>query len=328
MICGESFNHKCGAFTLHLERDHSISLKDYIVKYELNGMTPKCQCGYCDEDAPFVRGKFLTVIGEHKTYKWAEDHYIEKNGIPKCKTCGKEIGFKRGEPLKYCSPKCFPNQWNQTKCRDTLFENHGTRNPMEVMGAKETVSKKNRDNAVSALEKRKKTVQKRYGVDSVMKLESSKTKQSDTVFMNHGVSHPSQIPKNRDSSSLRMTLYNSTYDPINNYRIRRYEDTDLIYQSSYELDFIRLCERMGIVDRLHNGNGYRYLECDKHIGHRLITDFSIDDYEIEIKSSWIMNKQGGMTVIFAKRDAVLASGKKYIFILDKNYDEFIKIFSP
>ena len=85
-ICEKTFNYTCGAFTQHLSDDHQISLKEYVVKYDLNGVTPKCQCGYCEEDAPFVRGHFLQFIGEHKTYKWANDHYVEKFGEPTCKT--------------------------------------------------------------------------------------------------------------------------------------------------------------------------------------------------------------------------------------------------
>ena len=53
-----------------------------------------------------------------------------------------------------------------------------------------------------------------------------------------------------------------------------------------------------------------------------MTDFSIGDYEIEIKSSYIMKKQGGVDAVFAKKKAVEFSGKKYIFLLDKNYSIF------
>jgi len=52
----------------------------------------------------------------------------------------------------------------------------------------------------------------------------------------------------------------------------------------------------------------------------------MNGYEIEIKSSWIMKKQGGPSVLFTKRDAVENTGKKYILILDKDYSEFLTIF--
>lgn len=65
-MCGFDFSYNTGKFTRHLMSDHNLLLKDYIILYELSGMTPKCQCGYCDEDVPFFRGKFLERIGDHK----------------------------------------------------------------------------------------------------------------------------------------------------------------------------------------------------------------------------------------------------------------------
>ena len=46
------------------------------------------------------------------------------------------------------------------------------------------------------------------------------------------------------------------------------------------------------------------------------------DFEIEIKSSYILKRQGGLKKLFAKKRAVEITGKKYIFILDKDYREF------
>lgn len=57
----------------------------------------------------------------------------------------------------------------------------------------------------------------------------------------------------------------------------------------------------------------------------MITDFSINNYEIEIKSSWILKKQGGIKKLNEKRKAVELAGKQYIFILDKDYSEFLEI---
>ena len=44
-ICGFT-----GKFTIHLMEEHNLLLKDYIIQYELSGITPKCQCGYCEYD--------------------------------------------------------------------------------------------------------------------------------------------------------------------------------------------------------------------------------------------------------------------------------------
>ena len=79
-VCNQSFNYTCGAFTLHLTHEHNLLLKDYVIQYELDNKLHKCKCGYCNEEPPFVRGKFLTVIDKHETYKWINEQYINKNG--------------------------------------------------------------------------------------------------------------------------------------------------------------------------------------------------------------------------------------------------------
>jgi hypothetical protein len=69
-ICGFDFAYNTGKFTIHLMKEHNLNLRDYIIQYELSGVTPKCQCGFCEEDAPFFRGEFLDRIGKHQKYDW------------------------------------------------------------------------------------------------------------------------------------------------------------------------------------------------------------------------------------------------------------------
>lgn len=68
--------------------------------------------------------------------------------------------------------------------------------------------------------------------------------------------------------------------------IKKFKDTELYYQSTYELDFLELCESIGIIHKVRNGNTYYYIN---KIGG-LLTDFCIGNYEIEIKSTYIMEK--------------------------------------
>lgn len=60
-ICGKEFCYKnlknCRAqFTIHLKK-HSITLEEYLVKYELNGAHPKCGCG-CGEKVHLKQGSW------------------------------------------------------------------------------------------------------------------------------------------------------------------------------------------------------------------------------------------------------------------------------
>ena len=278
--CGKELPYSNGYFVSHLQKDHNMSLRQYVVKWEYDNdenKVPKCQCGYCNESVPFWRGKFLVgqKLFEHQNHEWKKQQYIKKYGIPKCQ-CGKEIEkFNRGIPRKFCNDCLSKN--NHHKINDGVWKK----------GVK-------------------------YGVEEMKKI--------------YGVENPGQLESNRENASKRMTRYNSEWKK--NHTIRKYKKTELYYQSSFEYDFLELCEKWGILNRIGNGHSYNYLNEDRGFGIRLMTDFSIDNYEIEIKSSYIMKKQGGIESVFAKKAAVEFAGKKYIFILDKDYSNFIRILLP
>lgn len=321
-ICDLSFHKQSGKFTIHLKNEHNIELKDYIIKYELNNITPKCMCGFCDEDAPFIRGIFLNRISEHQKYKWIQKQYIKNNDKPKCITCGNDVKFKRGKPNKYCSFKCLPNNWNQTKIKETVKNKYNIDVISKLDYIKEKISKKNKQNYLlnktEIYNKFQKTCIDRYG-EIPMRLDYFKNKQKLSMLNKYGVEHPSQLKKNRNKSSLRMIDNNSLYTFKEYYRIKKYKKTSLYYQSSYEYDFLKHCENKNILDIISNGNVYY-----KTNNKRMLTDFFINNFntEIEIKSTYILNKQGGYDSLNDKRNTVEKNGKKYIIILDKNYNEF------
>lgn len=111
----------------------------------------------------------------------------------------------------------------------------------------------------------------------------------------------------------------------NSILIKKFKNTDLYYQGSYEYEFLELCEELDIIKDIKNGNSYNFLNEDKDFGLRTLTDFSYKNYEIEIKSTWILEKQGGWDKIKAKKRAIENKGKEYILILDKDYDEFKRL---
>jgi len=231
-LCNTEHHAQSGFFTRHLKDEHDLSLKEYVVRYEYNGIAPICQCGYCNESPNFKRGKFSTHTIGHKKYDYLKEQYIKLNGVPKCPKCDNNIeSWDRGKPRKYCKGHC------------------------------------------------------KY-----------------------------------DENSKRMIEYNR--DWVKNHKVKKYKETDLYYQSLYELEFLELCEELGVLDNISNGNSYK---CDnKYLKNIILTDFSIDNIEIEIKSSYIMKQQGGLKVLNAKRKTVENTGKQYIIILDKDYSEFLE----
>jgi len=166
-------------------------------------------------------------------------------------------------------------------------------------------------------------------------------KQEITNMENYGVKYYTQTNKSKIKSSNRMKKDNPMFNTnliekmvntkltktqtgeIKFYNTKKYKDTNLYYQGSYEYDFLELCEKLDFIHFILNGNVYKYIDNLNHF--RMLTDFSFGDYEIEIKSTYILNKQGGLDLIKMKKDNVESKGKKYILILDKNYSEIISI---
>ncbi len=328
-ICGFDFSYTTGKFTIHLNEEHNISLKNYIINCELSGQTPKCQCGYCDDDAPFFRGKFFDRIGKHQKYEWLKEQYIKKYGVPKCEECGSDVKWNRDMPNRFCSPKCFPNRWNQEKIDITVKERYNVNNVSFLDDVKNKISNSNKDNykynKKEIVEKFSTTCLERFGVDFPVKSSDVQDKMKITYLRNLGVDHPSKLLINRQNSSKRMIKNNFEFNFTNCYNIKKYKETELYYQSTYEYHFLEYCEKMNILDRVKNGNIYNFLPEESDYGFRTITDFCINNIEIEIKSTYILEKQGGDFVIDIKRKAVESAGKKYLLILDKKYSEFEKI---
>jgi very-short-patch-repair endonuclease len=69
-ICNNNFDSfsehsEYRLFLKHLKNKHNISYEDYYVKYYLNGIIPKCECG-CDKKPNFYKGDFNKYYGDHK----------------------------------------------------------------------------------------------------------------------------------------------------------------------------------------------------------------------------------------------------------------------
>jgi len=366
LICSNKFPYSNGYFVSHLKKEHNMSLRDYVVKYDYNNdenKIPKCQCGYCNEPVPFWRGKFLEgqKLRKHQNHKWQKEQYIKKYGISKC-YCGNNITtFNRGKPIKHCD-KCVKDKKiyldntgifkkGVLSGREGMLKKYGVDSYSKLDHVRKQYSKRMKENnPMSNLDIAKKAgnTQKLriqsgeivpYGgikrKNAILKAKETKRKRykngcfdnekmKKAIFEKYGVEHISQLEENRKKSSERMIAYNSDWK--NHYNTKKYKNTSLYYQSSYEYEFLELCEDNGILHRIKNGNFYNYLNEDRGCGIRHITDFYLDDkFEIEIKSSYILKKQGGIQKVFAKKRAVEESGKRYIFILDKDYLEFLSL---
>jgi endogenous inhibitor of DNA gyrase (YacG/DUF329 family) len=321
-ICGEEFEYQCGEFSNHLKLEHRITREEYVVLTEHGGKKPKCQCGYCENDSKFInrKGEFHVINPEHRKFDWIQGQYILKFGEPKCETCGESVNFNRGVPYTYCSKKCKPGTWNQEKVRQTVRDKYGVDNVMDVQEIRdkqsESITETWNKKKGSILRKSKKTKLERHGDENYNNPEKMKS----TLLLKYGVNSYSKTDEFREIASKTAIKTNEENKFL---PIEKYEDTDLYYQGSYEKRFLDYCGSKGVLHQLENSKSFKYLKEDRFAGTRHLPDFKfMDDYIIEIKSTYIMNLQGGEKVIEAKRRAVKVCGMKYLLILDNDFSEF------
>lgn len=103
------------------------------------------------------------------------------------------------------------------------------------------------------------------------------------------------------------------------YKKRRFKDTSLFYQSTYELDFLLYCETNNLLSRIKNSHCFS----DSTYPYNFYEpDYILDDrYVIEIKSWYVEQLQEKKVpgLLRMKEALVVNSGYKFLYIRDKKY---------
>lgn len=178
--------------------------------------------------------------------------------------------------------------------------------------------------------KMKKTNLKKYGVENVSQVEEFKEKRKETMLKLYGVENASQneeIKQKKKYTSMKnfgVSHHLKDYDMLQKhlkaqYKVKRYKETELHYQGSYEFYFLELMEEKGLLDQVNNGRSYDYKFMEKeHVYH---TDFVYDGKDIEIKSEWTYNKKGKDKFLQelneTKWKSVRDSDKEIVILIDK-----------
>jgi very-short-patch-repair endonuclease len=145
-ICNETFSsNRGGQLTVHLKKDHQITLRDYVIETMFQGFPPKCCCGICNDLPVFSRGTFLRYAKNHRRFDVREKLWRKKNGDPKCQRdeCNENVGFRRGEPKTYCSSRCaglssgFSLSETQSAIREVVLDRYGVKNVRNLPQLKE-----------------------------------------------------------------------------------------------------------------------------------------------------------------------------------------------
>lgn len=305
-------------------------------------MSQKCQI--CNLDFYNFKALGCHIIKNHKIKsKDYYDLYYKKEGDGRCLYCGAEtryINLNKGY-LSYCSRKCIRADENSEirmkKMRETNLKKYGQEYPSQSSLIKNKIKETNIErygveNVYQSdiiKDKIKETNIKRYGVKNPSQNDEVKRKKIETTLKNYGVSSPmkSEIIKERCKKTC-LKKYGYPFTHQNREILEKaqksaryvynFQDTDLFYQGTYELDFLRI-----FYDKfkIENGPSIPYIfRGTPKVYH---SDFFIPELNliVEIKSTYILKRD---SEIEEKKAACINLGYQYLLVLDKNYNELNK----
>jgi len=178
----------------------------------------------------------------------------------------------------------------------------------------------------------KQTNLKKYGVENIFQCKEIKDKITQSNLIKHGVEYTSQIKISRDNFKLTNIFKYGVDNPMQNsdffekqqkncFLLKKHDKINLNYRGTYEKDFLDFCNDTNI--KIQKGKRFEYFIDDKK--HYYFSDFYHEKFNliIEIKSGWTYNNNLEINLI--KEKAAINNGYNYLFIIDKDYSEFMNI---
>jgi len=240
-------------------------------------------------------------LGNHikNTHKMAIieyfDKWIKEEGEGICVICGGQTKMIRNDRgyKPTCSIECQnKHAYNQTKI--AILKKYGVENLYQSEIIKE---------------KCKNVMIERYGYKSAIQNPRIKEQIKQTNLRKYGCETPMGNP---DSFNKQQHITKI---------IKKYKDTDLWYQASYELDFLdQYYEKHKDIKR---GPYVKYKFNEKNKTY--YSDFYIPSLNlvVEIKNSWLYKRD--KEIIEAKEKATIENGFNYCIIIDKDYSTFNEV---
>lgn len=259
--------------------------------------------------------------------KWKNKTEVEKNSIvnDRKETCIEKYGFD-------CYTK---TDEYKTKSKQTWLSNYGVENPSYSEEVKQkrvdtklkkfgfinnSQTKEWKDKIIGIWnsrteeeieninKKRSITTIDKYGVENYTKTEDFRQKYISTCLLKYGYESHNQSPEVHQLQQ------------ISGLKTKKYNNTELTYQGTYELDFLERYYNKVIIEKT---NPIQYqLNENTHYYH---PDFYLPDYNliIEVKSSYTYEYD--LDKNLEKKQYSIKSGFNFIFIIDKDYSELESI---
>ena len=219
----------------------------------------------------------------------------------------------------------------KNKKKETCLINYGVESPAQnkdiLDKIKISMKKTYANNLEEIQNKIKKTNLERYGVEEPNNLDWVKEKIKKTTFDKYGIENVNLLPEIKNKIiKANLEKYGVEY-PIQDLTrtnkgliIKRYKETNLYYQGSYELDFLNKYYNKLKITR---GETIKY-EINGEIKN-YYPDFFIEDFNllVEIKSTYVWNRH--LESNLAKIKHLKDNNINYVLIMDKNSNELNKI---
>jgi hypothetical protein len=231
-----------------------------------------------------------------------------------CDYCGFETLITFGNYNKYIK-RDLDNKYTCKKCnivkrKNSCLLKYGTEFSSQNNDIKKKVKQTMSDRNIKFFWCRGEEYENRifelYGVTHISKDNDIKKKKVETCLKNYGVEYPSQNYKIYEKQ--QKSAYSLKYHP-----------SGLSYRGTYEKDFINFCILNNIqIENINKGIKYTFINKDKIY----FPDFYYEPLNliIEIKSSYTYECELDNNI--TKKEAVINNGFNFIFIINKNYEDF------
>ena len=246
----------------------------------------------CEECGKECKDKTVLSIHNikihHISVKEYFDKWIKEKGDDICVICGNITKLIRNDVSykKCCCKKC-ENIYSGIRTKEAIFEKFGVENVYQLESIKE---------------KCKKVKFNKYGDEKYQ----NRNKIEQTNLERYGVKTPFQ----------NEVVWNKTQ--INSLRIKKFRNTNIWYQGTYELNFLN--KYYDKYPEIQRGPSIKY--SFDNINKLYYPDFYIPSLNliIEIKSNYWYRIH--KLNILEKEKATISNGFNYIIIIDKNYYKF------
>jgi len=310
--CSENLNSLKGLCN-HI-KNHKINIKKYYDKWFKSPDEDKCKiCGNKTVFYNFVRGYRDTC----------------------CKKCANEFRFSQIKKVfknKYGTEFIFSVPEIILKGENTRLELYGHKNPAHgtnEIKVKKTMTEKYGSYNYGGSDRHKKEMKENWKKYTTEEKQNIKIKKEETCIERYGIKSMLCDQKEKEEGMIKKygvkhAMHNAViYDKNfkSQINVKKFKDTNLWYQGSYELDFLE--KYYDKYQDIKRGPYIKYLyKGEKKIYH---PDFYIPSLNliVEIKSSYYFKRD--KYIINKKKEACLNAGYKWKIIINKNYESFSEV---